>query len=88
MTDIDIVADDFVQLVGGVLWVLKDGEVYVDESIGIECRDTQTTGTLQRFASVVSARTLVGHDYEGRLIIVQVDGKTDKQGYIIGSFTS
>ena len=57
--------------------------MYVDDSIGTECRDTETTGSLDRFASVLSARTLVGHDKDGRLMIVQVDGKTDHQGYKI-----
>ena len=80
LTEIDIVAEDFVQLVGGVIWVLKDGEDYVDKSIGTECRDTQETGTLQRFATVMSARTLVGHDSQGRVKIVQINGKTDKNG--------
>lgn len=65
---------------GGVIWILKDGERYVDESIKVECRDTETTGTLYRFASVISARTVVGHDADGRIMIAQFDGKTDRSG--------
>jgi N-acetylglucosamine-1-phosphodiester alpha-N-acetylglucosaminidase len=66
--------------VGGVIWVLKDGHDHVDESINSECRDTEETGTLQTFASVISARTLVGHDKQGRVMIMQVEGKTGVAG--------
>ena len=38
------------------------------------------SGTLDRFIGVVSARTAVGHDAEGRVLMVQVDGKTDQRG--------
>ena len=82
MSEIDLIAEDFLQLVGGVIWVLKDGEVYVDESIASECGETEETGTLERFASVISARTLVGHDKDGRLMLVHIEGKTDRNGYV------
>ncbi|XP_060601860.1 N-acetylglucosamine-1-phosphodiester alpha-N-acetylglucosaminidase-like [Ruditapes philippinarum] len=80
LSEIDLVKDDFLQLVGGVIWVLKDGHNHVDESINSECRDTEETGTLQTFASVISARTLVGHDKQGRVMIMQVEGKTGVAG--------
>ncbi|WAR13324.1 NAGPA-like protein [Mya arenaria] len=76
LSQVGLVAEDFTQLVGGVIWVLRNGEPYVDESIRSECPDTEETGTLQRFASVLSARTLVGHDEYGRVMILQVEGKT------------
>jgi len=76
LSEIDLVAEDFTQLVGGVIWVLKDGETYIDESIAAECAGTQETGSLERFASVSSARVLVGHDKLGRVVILQVEGKT------------
>ena len=66
---------------GGVIWVLKDGEVYVDESIAAECDETEETGTLDTFASVISARTLVGHDKDGRVMVVHIEGKTYRNGY-------
>lgn len=56
--------------------MLKDGETYVDQSIAAECSGTQETGSLETFATVTSARTLVGHDKEGRVVILQVEGKT------------
>ncbi|XP_076470392.1 N-acetylglucosamine-1-phosphodiester alpha-N-acetylglucosaminidase-like [Babylonia areolata] len=80
LSEIELVTLQFEQLVGGVVWLLRDGEVYVDTSRDMECPDTEETGTLDRFISVVSARTAVGHDAQGRVLMVQVDGKTDKQG--------
>lgn len=38
------------------------------------------TGTLQEFVDVISARTAVGHDAEGRLILFHVDGQTKVRG--------
>lgn len=34
----------FVQLVSGVVWLLRDGEVYINQSQMAECDETQTTG--------------------------------------------
>ncbi|XP_027745426.1 N-acetylglucosamine-1-phosphodiester alpha-N-acetylglucosaminidase [Empidonax traillii] len=70
----------FVQLVSGVVWLLRDGEVYVNESRMAECGDTQTTGTFDKFIDVISARTAVGHDRQGRLVLVHVDGQTESRG--------
>ncbi|XP_064610532.1 N-acetylglucosamine-1-phosphodiester alpha-N-acetylglucosaminidase-like [Liolophura sinensis] len=71
---------DFLQLVGGVFWVIRDGESHLNESIYLECEDTEETGTLQTFADVNSARTVIGVDKDGRVIIVQMDGKTHSNG--------
>ncbi|XP_044835875.1 N-acetylglucosamine-1-phosphodiester alpha-N-acetylglucosaminidase [Mauremys mutica] len=70
----------FVQLVSGVVWLLRDGEVYVAESKTAECDKTQTTGSFDKFINVISARTAVGHDRLGRLILVHMDGQTDVRG--------
>ena len=35
----------FVQLVTGVMWLLRNGQVYISESIKAECNKTQNTGT-------------------------------------------
>ncbi|KAL8615311.1 hypothetical protein ACOMHN_038050 [Nucella lapillus] len=80
LSEIELVTLQFKQLVGGVVWLLRDGEIYVDESRNIECPDTEETGPLDRFISVVSARTAVGHDAQGHVLMVQLDGKTNKQG--------
>lgn len=39
-------SNPFVQLVGGVVWLLRNGEVYVNQSLAAECNDTQETGTV------------------------------------------
>ncbi|NXM48802.1 NAGPA acetylglucosaminidase, partial [Gymnorhina tibicen] len=73
-------SNPFVQLVSGVVWLLRNGEVYINQSRVAECGDTQTTGTFERFINVISARTAVGHDSQGRLVLVHVDGQTDSRG--------
>lgn len=37
-------ANPFVQLVSGVVWLLRDGEVYISQSQMAECGEIQTTG--------------------------------------------
>ncbi|XP_051255305.1 N-acetylglucosamine-1-phosphodiester alpha-N-acetylglucosaminidase isoform X2 [Dicentrarchus labrax] len=73
-------SNPFVQLVSGVVWLLRNGEVYISESLKAECDKTQETGLLKTFVDVVSARTAVGHDAEGRLILFQIDGQTGIRG--------
>lgn len=38
------------------------------------------SGHFQTFVNVVSARTAVGHDAEGKLILFQIDGQTEVRG--------
>ncbi|XP_057263978.1 N-acetylglucosamine-1-phosphodiester alpha-N-acetylglucosaminidase isoform X2 [Pezoporus wallicus] len=73
-------ANPFVQLVSGVVWLLRGGEVYISQSQLAECSDTQTTGTFDKFINVISARTAVGHDSQGQLVLVHVDGQTESRG--------
>ncbi|XP_056142572.1 N-acetylglucosamine-1-phosphodiester alpha-N-acetylglucosaminidase isoform X2 [Lampris incognitus] len=70
----------FVQLVSGVVWLIRNGEVYVNQSLKAECSETQETGTFRHFVDVVSARTAVGHDAEGRLVLFHMDGQTEVRG--------
>ncbi|KAI7806992.1 N-acetylglucosamine-1-phosphodiester alpha-N-acetylglucosaminidase [Triplophysa rosa] len=70
----------FIQLISGVVWLLRAGEIYIHESIQAECDKTQETGKFQYFVDVVSARTAVGHDAEGKLILFHVDGQTGNRG--------
>ncbi|KTF89692.1 hypothetical protein cypCar_00002129 [Cyprinus carpio] len=70
----------FVQLISGVVWLLRNGEIYISESIQAECDETQKTGKFQYFVDVISARTAVGHDAEGKLILFHVDGQTGERG--------
>uniref|UniRef100_A0A8B9G292 N-acetylglucosamine-1-phosphodiester alpha-N-acetylglucosaminidase n=1 Tax=Amazona collaria TaxID=241587 RepID=A0A8B9G292_9PSIT len=73
-------ANPFVQLVSGVVWLLRGGEVYISQSQLAECSDTQTTGTFDKFINVISARTAVGHNSQGQLVLVHVDGQTESRG--------
>ncbi|KAM7421619.1 hypothetical protein PAMA_015662 [Pampus argenteus] len=73
-------SNPFIQLVSGVVWLLRNGEVYINQSLEAECDRTQETGVFRRFVDVVSARTAVGHDADGKLILFHIDGQTDKRG--------
>ncbi|XP_078108154.1 N-acetylglucosamine-1-phosphodiester alpha-N-acetylglucosaminidase isoform X2 [Sander vitreus] len=73
-------SNPFVQLVSGVVWLLRNGEVYINQSLKAECDKTQETGKFQTFVDVVSARTAVGHDAEGKLILFHIDGQTGVRG--------
>ncbi|XP_041046049.1 N-acetylglucosamine-1-phosphodiester alpha-N-acetylglucosaminidase isoform X3 [Carcharodon carcharias] len=70
----------FVQLVSGVIWLLRNGTIYVNESQSAECSKIQETGSFERFVNVVSARTAIGHDKYGRLVLLHIDGQTDLRG--------
>lgn len=76
----------FVQLVSGVGWLIRNGQIYLNESKKAECADTEETGTIERFFNVVSARSAIGHDQEGKIIILTIDGKTDIDGYMNSCF--
>eukprot|EP00947_MAST-08B_sp_MAST-8B-sp1_P001644 g1644.t1 len=77
----DVAADNatgtptaFDELVAGVIWLVRDGRSYVQQSTYVEDLGTQETGP--RFADVMSARTAIGHDRQGRIMLLHVDGKT------------
>uniref|UniRef100_A0A8C7NRK2 N-acetylglucosamine-1-phosphodiester alpha-N-acetylglucosaminidase n=1 Tax=Oncorhynchus mykiss TaxID=8022 RepID=A0A8C7NRK2_ONCMY len=78
--DVQEEANPFVQLVSGVVWLLRNSQVYINQSIQAECDTTQETGNFRHFVDVVSARTAVGHDEEGKLILFHIDGQTDHRG--------
>ncbi|XP_046545105.1 N-acetylglucosamine-1-phosphodiester alpha-N-acetylglucosaminidase-like [Haliotis rubra] len=68
----DLVSHQFTQLVGGAVWLLRDGEIHIDESVKTECSRTTEMG-LREFASLQKARIAVGHDKDGRILIAHVD---------------
>ncbi len=68
----------FSELVGGVVWLVRRGENYVSQSSVLEEMGTQETG--RDFATIVSARTAIGHDADGALLLVQVDGQSYRRG--------
>ncbi|XP_067674741.1 N-acetylglucosamine-1-phosphodiester alpha-N-acetylglucosaminidase-like [Haliotis asinina] len=73
LSEQDLSSHRFTQLVGGVVWLLKDGEIYVDESIKTECSNTSKTKTLKEFSSIQKSRIAVGHDKDGRILVAHVD---------------
>nr|XP_044603134.1 N-acetylglucosamine-1-phosphodiester alpha-N-acetylglucosaminidase isoform X2 [Equus asinus] len=70
----------FVQLVSGVVWLIRNGSVYVNESQATECDETQETGSFSKFVNVMSARTALGHDRKGQLVLFHADGQTEQRG--------
>uniref|UniRef100_A0A2K6FCH7 N-acetylglucosamine-1-phosphodiester alpha-N-acetylglucosaminidase n=1 Tax=Propithecus coquereli TaxID=379532 RepID=A0A2K6FCH7_PROCO len=70
----------FVQLLSGVVWLIRNGSVYINESQATECDETQETGSFSKFVNVVSARTAVGHDRKGQLVLFHADGQTEQRG--------
>ncbi|XP_068180025.1 N-acetylglucosamine-1-phosphodiester alpha-N-acetylglucosaminidase [Antennarius striatus] len=72
-------SNPWVQLLSGVVWLLRAGEVYVQQSLVAECDHTQET-EFQTFINAPSGRTAVGHDAAGRLVLVQTDGQTGVRG--------
>lgn len=70
----------FVQLVSGVTWLVRDGESFVNASKKIECEDLQETGSVDTFVNVIAGRTAIGHDAQGRVVVVQIDGRTHQSG--------
>ena len=73
----------FDQLISGVIWMVRNGTNYVDIAASIENPTTQQTSEVledpnnhraNTFVDVFAARTILGHDIEGRLKIFQLDG--------------
>ena len=69
----------YTQLVGGVGWLVRNGALFVNESAALE-------GIDRNFVDLLSARSAIGHDAEGRLIHVEFDGKTDERGIDLTEF--
>ncbi|XP_041650229.1 N-acetylglucosamine-1-phosphodiester alpha-N-acetylglucosaminidase-like [Cheilinus undulatus] len=73
-------ANPFVQLVSGVVWLLRNGEVYINQSLEAECNKLVDQELFRDFVDVLSGRTVVGHDIQGNLILFHVDGQTNERG--------
>jgi exopolysaccharide biosynthesis protein len=68
----EILDGSYRQLISGVLWLVRNGTNYVNESMGLECASHQDTGKMSSFVEVLSARTAIGHDSEGRIVVAYV----------------
>jgi len=71
-------ADGFEELVAGVIWLVRDGVNYVKASLKVENMTVQATGSA--FATIESARTALGHDKDGNVIVLTIDGKSYQRG--------
>uniref|UniRef100_G3Q0Q0 N-acetylglucosamine-1-phosphodiester alpha-N-acetylglucosaminidase n=1 Tax=Gasterosteus aculeatus TaxID=69293 RepID=G3Q0Q0_GASAC len=55
-------SNPFVQLVSGVVWLLRNGEVYINQSLQAECDETQETGAVPHTMRIRGARWVRGSD--------------------------
>ena len=81
--EVNSVTHPFDHLISGVIWLVRNGTNYVDVAASIENPTTQQTSEVlenpnnhraNTFVDVFAARTVIGHDIEGRLKIFQLDG--------------
>lgn len=73
-------SNPFRQLVTGVIWLVRNGTNYVNESMYLECSEHEDTGKMETFVNVLSARSAIGHDKDGRLVMARVEGQTHHRG--------
>ncbi|XP_072037267.1 N-acetylglucosamine-1-phosphodiester alpha-N-acetylglucosaminidase-like [Amphiura filiformis] len=85
--DIANETNPFTQLVTGVGWIVRDGKLNIEETKQIECNDTAiNVYSINRLFNSISARTAIASDRHGRLMIVQIDGRTDLTGVTLPEF--
>lgn len=70
---------NYKQMVGGVIWLVRNGKNFVKKSEIIESSKT-IEGNMTWFTHTQSARTVIGNDQHGRFVIMQIDGKTNLKG--------
>ncbi|XP_078607150.1 N-acetylglucosamine-1-phosphodiester alpha-N-acetylglucosaminidase-like [Branchiostoma floridae x Branchiostoma japonicum] len=88
LSEMDVLRDDnpFVQLITGVIWLVRNGTVFVNESKAQDCGGLQEYGPMDKFVDVLSARVAVGHDDQGRVVLVHTDGNTEERGLNLWEF--
>lgn len=78
----------FKHLIAGVIWLVRNGSNYVNQSMEVESNVHEDTGSMETFVNVMSARTAIGHDSAGRLVMAQVEGQTGKRGATLHEFAN
>ena len=88
--DIRDTSQPFDTLISGIVWLVRDGKSYVAESISKsgDGEDLSSQSTGSSFATVLSARTCIGYDKDGNLLILQVEGKTWERGMSLYEFAN
>lgn len=71
-------------LVTGVMWLVRNHQPYVDISKTVEDMSAQMTGG--DFITVKSARTAIGVDAAGKLMLLLINGKTWHRGIDLARF--
>ena len=87
ITDPSLPAFDF--LISGLGWLVRGGRSYIDESLSsledAENMSAQSNGAAV-FKTLKSARTAIGHDAEGNLMLLQVEGESFVRGMDLNEF--
>jgi hypothetical protein len=81
----------FDTLISGLGWLVRNGRSYVSESLrsaaaGGDGEDMSAQSNGPAFASILSARTAIGYDAEGRLMLLQVEGESFVRGMSLYEF--
>ncbi|XP_063406911.1 N-acetylglucosamine-1-phosphodiester alpha-N-acetylglucosaminidase-like isoform X1 [Mytilus trossulus] len=83
----EIADNNYKQLIGGVFWLVRDGQSYLKESINIECQTEEQAEIMEMYAkTILSARSAIGHDKEGRILLMQLDGFNEHKGMTLYEF--
>lgn len=78
--------EPFDTLISGLGWLVRKGNSYISESLDDDQEDMSAQSTGSKFPDVLSARTAIGHDIKGRLMILQVEGETLVRGMNLYEF--
>jgi hypothetical protein len=80
---------DWLQLLSGVVWLVKDGASFVKESLSLDDFSAETSGDGETFASLVAPRLAAGFDKSGAFVVVAIDGsEPDWQGLSLYDFAT
>jgi exopolysaccharide biosynthesis protein len=79
-----ILNNTFTNLVTGVIWLVRARKNFVDQSFILEDMSVQETG--RDFITVKSARSAIGHDSMGRIVLVNIQGKSWERGVDLYQF--
>lgn len=83
----EVLSGSFRQLISGVIWLVRNGTNYVNESMGLECASNQGTGKMSTFVKVLSARTAIGYDHYGRVVLANVSSTVGNCLMVMIAFT-
>ena len=70
----------FRMLVTGAMWLVRNGANIVDESMVIECFQNERHISVDNFVHILSARSAIGFDDKGRVILTRIEGKSLVRG--------